>query len=223
MQKIGYRIIEEIKRPDPEIIEKLREFSTCDLCDGSVVYSSMDYLIKPFTSDKRIVGPAVTLKLPLGDSLLVTKALALCKPGDILVIDGRGSNNNALWGDHRSLSSILNGIEGVVMDGVFRDIESCEEIGFPIFARGYTCGSSTKNSHGEINIPITCGGAAVNPGDIIVGDKNGVCVIPAQYALEVMDNASKKIAKMSRLKEEILSTKKIIPDDMAESLRKLGY
>lgn len=125
-------------------------------------------------------------------------------------------------GDHRSLTAKLLGLEGVVIDGAFRDIDENEEIGFPIYAKSVTCCSSTKNSHGEINIPISCGGVAVNPGDIIVGDRNGVCVVPPLFAEEIIENARKKIEKMNRLKEEIKAGK-IIPDNFAEQMRKLGY
>lgn len=221
-QKIGYRINSDINRPDAEVIERVRRFSTTDLCDGMVIAAAMDYGIKPMVTTRKIVGPAVTLRVTLGDSLLVTKAMAAAKPGDVLVIDGQGCGNNALWGDHRSLTGKLMGLEGVVLDGAFRDIDENEEIGFPIYARAVTCSSSTKNSHGEVNIPISCGGVAVNPGDIIVGDRNGVCVIPPLFVEEILQNALKKIEKMNRLKEEIKAGK-IIPDNFAEQMKKLGY
>ena len=222
-QKIGYRIIEDIPRVDPELLERIGQFSASDLCDGEIVYNAMDYHIKPRVTTKKIVGQAVTLKLMLGDSLMVTKAISLCKPGDVLVIDGRGSCNNALWGDHRSLISKHLGLSGVVIDGAFRDIEENEAIGFPIYARAVTAGSSTKNSNGEVNVPIVCGGVPVNPGDIIVGDRNGVVVVPPAYAEQIMEGAAKKNKSMKDLASEINSSMKIIPDNFAEQLRRLGY
>lgn len=221
--RIGFRVIEDIPRPEPELIERLREFSTCELCDGMILYNAMDYHIKPMIGTQKICGPAVTLKLPLGDSLLVTKAISVAKPGDVLVIDGRGSNNNALWGDHRSLICKKLGLEGVVMDGAFRDFEENEKIGFPIYAKAVTCGTSTKNSNGEVNVQISCGGVAVNPGDIIVGDRNGVCVIPPEFVEQVILGAEEKIAKMNKLKTDIEENGKLIPDNFAASLEKLGY
>jgi len=221
--KIGYRIIPDIDRPSQELIERLREFSTCELCDGAIVYNAMDYHIKPMVTKQKIVGPAITVKLSLGDSLMVTKAVDLAKPGDVIVIDGRGSGNNALWGDHRSLSCKIKRIEGAVLDGAFRDLEENEKIGFPIYAKAVTCGTSSKNTNGEINVPISCGGVMVNPGDIIVGDVNGVCVIPVEYAEEIMVNARKKIESMKKVKEEILATGKVLPDNYAAQLEKLGY
>jgi RraA family protein len=222
-QKIGFRVIENIQRPDTELIERLKQYSAPELCDGMIVYNAMDYHIKPMVSAQKIIGPAITLKLMLGDSLLVTRAISLAKPGDIIVIDGRGSGNNALWGDHRSLVCKKLGLAGVVMDGAFRDIEENEAIGFPIYARAVTCGSSTKNSNGEINVPICCGGVTVRPGDIIVADRNGVCVVPPEHAEEIMAGARDKVDKMKALEAEIERTGKVIPDNFAAQLAKLGY
>jgi RraA family protein len=222
-QRMGYRVYEDITRPSADLIERLRKYSAPELCDGMIVYSAMDYHIKPMVTRQKIVGPAITLKLMMGDSLLVTKAISVAKPGDVIVIDGRGSGNNALWGDHRSLVCKKLGLAGVVMDGAFRDIDENEEIGFPIYARSVTCGSSTKNSNGEINVPISCGGVSVRPGDIIVADRNGVCVVPPEHAEEIMQGAQDKVDKMNSLVEEIERTGKVIPDNFAEQLAKLGY
>lgn len=222
-ERIGFRVIEEIPRPAPALIERLRKFTTPELCDGTVIYKPMDYRIKPMVTAQRICGPAVTLQLMLGDSLLMTKALSLCKPGDVLVVAGHGSCNNALWGDHRSLVAKRLGLAGVVLDGAFRDIDECEAIGFPIYAKAVSCGSSTKNSNGEINIPISCGGVTVRPGDIVVGDRNGVCVVPVECAEQVIANAQDKVDRMDRLAEEIERTGVVIPANFAASLAKLGY
>ena len=223
LQKIGFRVYEDIPRPPEELIERLRNYSSAELCDGMIVYNAMDYRIKPMVTTRKIVGPAITLKLMMGDSLLVTKAISLAKSGDVLVIDGRGSGNNALWGDHRSLICKKLGLEGVVMDGAFRDIDENEAIGFPIYARAVTCGSSTKNSNGEINVPVSCGGVTVRPGDIIVGDRNGVCVVPPEHAEEIMRGAQEKLERMEALNNEIEKTGKIIPDNFAAQMVKLGY
>lgn len=222
-KKIGFRVIEDIERPSKELLDRIREFSAPELCDGTIVYNAMDYHIKPMVTKQKICGPAITVKLSMGDSLMVTKAVDIAKPGDVIVIDGRGSGNNALWGDHRSLSCKVKGIEGVVMDGAFRDLEENEKINFPIYAKAVTCGSSSKNTNGEINVPISCGGVTVNPGDIIVGDVNGVCVVPAEYAEEIMANAQKKIDSLEAVKKEIIEQGKVLPDNYAANLKKLGY
>jgi RraA family protein len=216
-------MVEDIPRAEKSLIGKLSAFTAPELADGAPIYNAMDYHIKPMVTTQKIVGPAVTLRLTLGDSLLVTKALSMAKPGDILVIDGRGSGNNALWGDHRSQVAKMRGLAGVVMDGAFRDIESNELIGFPIYARALTCGTSTKNWFGEINVPICCGGVVVNPGDIVVGDRNGVVVVPLQFAEQIIAGAQDKQEKMRKVEKEVEETGKVIPDNYAAQLAKLGY
>ncbi|MDD4729917.1 MAG: RraA family protein, partial [Dysgonamonadaceae bacterium] len=200
-QKIGYRVVEDIERPSSDLIERMRKYSTCEICDGMALYSAMNHDIKLMVGDKKkICGSAITIKLTLGDSLLVTKAISVAKPGDVIVIDGHGSSNNAVWGECRSLLGKKMGLEGVVVDGAIRDIEENKKNGFPVFAKSICCGASSKHSYGEINIPISCGGVAVYPGDIIIGDSNGICVVPMKFAEQIMKEADKKILKTKLLK-----------------------
>ena len=206
---IGSRINKEIERPSEELLRRIGEFSTTELCDGAVVFNAMDYHIKPMVTEKKIVGPAVTVKLPIGASIQAAEAIKLAKEGDILVLGGHGVCNNALWGDHRSFCAKLKGIQGVVIDGAFRDIEGNEELEFPIYARALCCGAASRNSSGEINVPIDCGGVIVNPGDIIVGDRNGVVVIRPEEAEEIMERAREKIKKQEVIRRNMLESGEI--------------
>ncbi|MBS6646648.1 MAG: RraA family protein [Clostridiaceae bacterium] len=189
----GYRINEEIKRPEKELLKQFEPFTTADLCDGCVVFDAMDYQIKPYISTKKIIGPAVTVKVPSGEGDIVVKAIQLAREGDIIVIAGHGNCASSYWGDKRSEMAQKSGVAGVVVDGAFRDFEGCKEVGLPIFAKGLTNGSAVKSGMGEINVPVSCGQVVVNPGDIIVGDVNGVCVIPQEYAQEIIENTKKKL------------------------------
>lgn len=222
-QKMGFRVYEDIPRPEPELLESLNKFTVPELCDGMDVFRAMDYHIKPMVTTKKIIGPAVTLQLMLGDSLMVPKALSVAKPGDIIVIDAKGSCNNAVWGDNRSRVAKKIGLAGVVIDGAFRDIEENEELGFPIYARANTCGRSTRSAKGEVNVPISCGGVAVRPGDIIVGDRNGVCVIPLEHAEEIIQATQKQVDKMEAQAAKFEATGQIVPDSLEVELKRLGY
>lgn len=178
-QRMGFRIYKDIPRPTPELLERLNKFTVPELCDGMDVFRAMDYQIKPMVTTQKIIGPAVTLQLLLGDSLIVPKALEVAQPGDIIVIDAKGSCNNGVWGDNRSRVAKAIGLAGVVIDGAFRDIEENEALGFPIYARANTCG-----------------GVSVRPGDIIVGDRNGVVVIPLEHAEEIIQAAQEQVDKL---------------------------
>ena len=193
-----------------ELFERLREFTVPELCDGAGVFSAMDYHIKPWIGRTKIVGRALTVKVPAGEGALVSRAIELAGEGDVIVIAGQGVCQCSYWGDHRSLCARLQGAAGVVIDGAFRDLEGCEEAGFPVFARALTCGTAQKTGEGQINVPVSCAGVAVNPGDFIVGDVNGVCVIPRDQAETVLERAAKKVAAQKRAAEEMERTGKAV-------------
>jgi len=193
-----------------ELFERLREFTVPELCDGAGVFSAMDYHIKPWIGRTKIVGRALTVKVPAGEGAIVSRAIELAGEGDVIVIAGQGVCQCSYWGDHRSLCARLQGAAGVVIDGAFRDLEGCEEAGFPVFARALTCGTAQKTGEGQINVPVSCAGVAVNPGDFIVGDVNGVCVIPRDQAETVLERAAKKVAAQKRAAEEMERTGKAV-------------
>lgn len=193
------------------IIEQLREFTTSELCDGAIDYHTMDYHIKRRVSDKKIVGPAFTVNPPKGVSGIIPDAILAMNPGEVMVVAGKECCNHSYWGDHRSICASIKGLEGVVIDGAFRDLEGCMEVGFPIFARSVTPGSCAKAAEGELNVPILCGGVEVCPGDLIVGDCNGIIVIKPEEAELVMERARKKIAAQNAVIERMRQTGEILP------------
>ena len=182
----GRRIISNIRRPDPAWLESLRVFATPDICDACQTYDCMDPEIKPWVTAKKLIGPAVTVKVPVGEGDIVVKAIDLAEKGDILVIAGHGNMKSSYWGDKRSARAKARGIAGVIIDGAFRDVDDCEAVGLPVYAKGLTAGTALKTGRGEINVPVSCGGTVVNPGDIIVADRNGVCVVPLDFAEEII-------------------------------------
>ena len=194
-----------------EIIEKLRDYSTPELCDGAGVYRAMDWEIKPWIGEKRkIAGTAVTVDVPAGEGSIVADAIHQMKEGDVLVVAGKGNCKSSYWGDHRSICASMKKAEGIVIDGAFRDYEGCEAVGLPIYARGLTCGTALKSGAGTINQTISCGGVSVSPGDIIVGDQNGVIVIRQEEAEGIMERADKKKKAQAAVIEQMRSTGEII-------------
>ncbi len=194
-----------------QMIDKLKSFTTPELCDGAGLYHSMDWQIKPWVGDKKICGPAVTVDVPSGEGGIVADAILKLKEGSILVVAGKGNCGCSYWGDHRSICASRMKAAGVVIDGAFRDVEGCEEAGFPIFARGLTCGTAGKSGIGAINIPVSCGGVMVNPGDIIVGDRNGVIVLRPEEAEEVMERAQDKRIRQEAVIKRMKETGEVIP------------
>ncbi|WP_093372190.1 RraA family protein [Tindallia magadiensis] len=220
--RIGYRMRTKINRLDQVTIEKVKQYDTTLLADGAGSRIALSSDIKPVIQEKSIVGPAITLKLTLGDSLLVSKAIDIAQAGDIIVIDAFGTDMNAVWGDLKSLMAKQKNIAGVIIDGSIRDVSACREIGVQIYCKNIVCSSSTKNSPGEINVPIVCGGMNVNPGDIVVGDENGVVILPADKVDEILENAKKKQEMVEKVRQEIIEGK-YISDNISEKMKQLGY
>ena len=188
---------------ETDIMERLRELDTTLLCDGSAENISMDQRIKPISDDYLIVGPAFTVRSKAGDSKAVSKALEMAGPGVVIVVDADGTDYNAVWGDVKSLIAQVKGIEGVVIDGSARDLKDCRKVGFPVFSKYIVSRASRKEHEGEQNVPVICGGLEVNPGDIIVGDANGVVAIRPDRLEEVIQKADAKKLKVEGLIEKI--------------------
>jgi 4-hydroxy-4-methyl-2-oxoglutarate aldolase len=172
--------------PSPTIIEELRGYEVAWISD-SMDLNLMDREIRPiFQGAPRIVGPAVTVTVPPGDFLMIAAALKKVRPGDVLVIDGRGDTSRALWGEYFSTWARGLGVAGIVIDGAARDTGDIEALGFPVFARATTPRRPSLNGQGEVNVPVSCGGVCVLPGDLVVGDREGVIVIPMRHLDKIL-------------------------------------
>lgn len=134
-----------------ELVEELRNYSVPELCDGwkAGLYHTMVTRSSRTSHSRRSVGPAFTVKVPVGEGIIVTNALEQVGEGEVIVIAGQGNLRSSYWGDHRSYCAKFQKAEGVVIDGAFRDIEGCEEVGFPVYAKGITPGTAGKSGAGH--------------------------------------------------------------------------
>jgi regulator of RNase E activity RraA len=172
--------------PPPAIVEELRGYEVAWISDSMDLHL-MDPQIRPiFAGVPRIVGPAVTVTVPPGDFVMISAALKTVRPGDVLIVDARGDTKRAVWGEYFSGWARGLGVTAVVIDGAARDAEGIAELGFPVFARGTIPRRPTINGQGEINVPVSCGGVCVIPGDIVVADSEGVIVIPLRHLDEIL-------------------------------------
>ncbi|MCW3050054.1 MAG: 4-hydroxy-4-methyl-2-oxoglutarate aldolase [Solirubrobacterales bacterium] len=188
----GFRIRYEIERPLPETMEALGRFETPAISDLMNRLYAVHSDIRPVTDPGlRIVGPACTVKVYPGDNLMVHKSLDVARPGDILVVDTSASGTTAVLGDLVSTKARHRGIAGIVVDGLVRDLPGIRALGdLPVFARGVTPIGPLHRGPGEINYPVSIGGVVVHPGDVIVGDLNGVVVVPLDIAEELVERLS---------------------------------
>jgi RraA family protein len=180
----GFRYRRNTRGPAPELVHRFGAFGAADVSDMMNRLYTMNPAIKPVTPrELRLLGPACTVKVFPGDNLMVHKSLDLANPGDVLVIDASSSMMTAVIGDLVSTKARHRGIAGVVVDGLVRDLDGILALGdFPVFARGTTPLGPLHRGPGEVNYPVSVGGIVVNPGDVIVGDADGVVVVPQESA-----------------------------------------
>jgi RraA family protein len=184
----GFRVRTECTRVAPEVVAALGRYETPDISDLMNRLYTMVADIRPMTGPNLpILGTAITVKTYPGDNLMVHKALDVAKPGDVIVVDTGGARRTAVLGDLVSAKARHRGIGGFVVDGLIRDLPGILELkDLPVFARGVTPVGPLHRGPGEINYPVAVGGIVVQPGDAIVGDLNGVVVVPKDSAPEIL-------------------------------------
>lgn len=183
---------------------KFRNIPTTCISDAMNGLNNLAPAIKPLKDEYRLSGRAMTVKIPVGDNLAVLRAIRESKPGDVLVVDAKGDQYRAIAGDFFVGMMQTMGIQGLVVDGVIRDIVGIKELNFPVFCKGTAVAASSKAGVGEINVPISCGGTTIQPGDIIVGDADGVVVISQSVEQDVLTKSFDKMKK-DQIREENIS------------------
>lgn len=168
---------------------------TTAVSDATGGHTNLRSDIKPLADHFKIAGRAVTVRLPDGENGAVLKAIRAASEGDILVIDAKGNTNRAVAGDFVLSLAKGIGIQGFVVDGVIRDLAAIQELDFPVFSLGTTVAAGHKNGGGEVNVPIAIGGVSVCPGDYIIGDVDGVVVVPHEDAERIVAAAEAKLEK----------------------------
>lgn len=197
---IGKRIFTQAERPDKKIVELFRGLPSSNINDELNRLFCMHDYIRLLNPDRavQLLGTAVTVKVPIGDNLMFHQALDMAQPDDIIVVDGGSGNNRSLAGEIMLRFACQKGLAGIVVDGCLRDLDGIETLSMPVYAKGITPQGPFKNGPGEINVPIAVGGQVVFPGDILVGDKDGIVVIRPQDAEIVAKAATEKKANEDR-------------------------
>ncbi len=189
---VGFRIFTKIHRPSRELIEQFSGLPVANIADEMYRFSCVDARIKPLNGTP-LLGSAFTVKSRTADNLLLHKAIGMAMPGDVIVVDVQGDMVNAVIGELMMTDAKKRGLAGVVIDGAVRDVDALRNLGFPVYAAGVTPKGPYKDGPGEINVPVCCGGIVVNPGDIIVGDGDGIVVINAKDAAAIAQRAKAKM------------------------------
>lgn len=186
-----------------EIVLEASRLSTSLLCDSMSGLGAMDYRIKPVAPGMKFAGTAFTVNIKNGNGSAVIASVSMAKNGHVLVISGKGNSSNAVFGDLMARIALKSGINGIVLDGLVRDTAELREVGIPIFALGATPSAAEKEGPGEINSSVSCGGIVVHPGDLIVGDCDGVVVVPRDEIDSVLSVAKSKANAEAQLLHDI--------------------
>jgi len=185
-------VIKNIERINKELIYKLSQFSSATVYEANGQRGAMFSYIKPIDENMKICGPACTVLSRAGDNLMLHEAISVAQPGDILVVNIGEYQEAGAWGEIATVAAMERGISGLVIDGGVRDTQAVKSLGFPVFCRSVSIKATTKKLIGFINHPIICAGVSVNPGDIVLGDADGVVVVRKEDIEEVIKKAEER-------------------------------
>jgi 4-hydroxy-4-methyl-2-oxoglutarate aldolase len=198
-------VIKKIERLPKELIDQFRTIGTATVHEASGQKGAVSPVIKPIAKGVRICGPAFTVQCHPRDNLMLHKALERAQPGDVLVASVGGLYEAGYWGGLMATSAMANKLGGLAIDGCIRDSEEIIEMGFPVFCRGACIIGTAKAVLGRINYPIVFGGVVVNPGDLILGDDDGMVIVERKECAAVLEK-SKQRDDAEAIKSEKLKT-----------------
>ena len=182
-------VINKIERPSKEIIDRFRTMGSATVHEASGRKGAVDAAVKPIARGVRICGPAFTVQCHPGDNLMLHKALERAQPGDVLVASVGAHYEAGYWGGLMATSAQARQLGGLAIDGCIRDSEEIVAMGFPIFCRGFSIRGTAKAVLGLINHPTVFGGVVVHPGDLILGDDDGIVVVDRNECAAVLEKS----------------------------------
>lgn len=196
-------VIREIERADPAIVAGLAEagVSTVHEAMGRLGYLGPE--IGPLWRGSRIAGSAVTVQCQPGDNLMCHAAIEVCQPGDVMVVTTTSPSTDGFFGELMVTSMQVRGLAGMVTETGVRDVAEIGELGFPVWSRAISAAGTVKATPGSVNVPVVCAGVSVSPGDVVVADDDGVCVVPRAAAAEVLAASQSRIAKEAETRRRL--------------------
>jgi len=198
-----HKIVRSIPRPDAQAVKLLGELGVATIHEAQGRTGAMLPYMRPIYLAARVSGPAVTVSCHPGDNLMIHAAVEVCKPGDVLVVVTTSESTDGMFGDLLGTSCQAHGVAGLIIDAGVRDTAELTGMNFPVWAKAISPQGTVKASPGSVNVPVVCAGAIVNPGDVIVGDADGVVVVRRATAADVAKAGQQRIAKEEKTRERL--------------------
>jgi 4-hydroxy-4-methyl-2-oxoglutarate aldolase len=200
---MSHKIVRKIRRADPEVVRALGELGVATVHEAQGRAGLMKPYMRPIYSTARAAGSAVTVSSQPGDNLMLHAAMEVCAAGDILVVTTTSESTDGMFGELLGVSCQAHGVAGLIIDAGVRDTAELTAMDFPVWAKAVSAQGTVKSSAGSVNVPVVCAGAAVNPGDVIVADSDGVVVVPRERAAEVAGLGRERVDKENGSRERL--------------------
>lgn len=202
---IGFRVLQRSRKLPYDLVQRFRGLPVANVSDVMSRMAAGGVDLQPRHASGKLCGPALTVKCRPGDNLMIHKALDMAEPGDVVIVDAGGDTTNALVGELMVAHAIKRQLGGLVLYGAIRDSAWIGQNTFPVFATGITHRGPYKDGPGEINVSIAIAGMVVEPGDLVIGDDDGVVSVPFEDVEAVCEAARKKAAAEQKQMEAILT------------------
>jgi 4-hydroxy-4-methyl-2-oxoglutarate aldolase len=210
---------QKYERVSAELVREATQLPASILADVYGRRGTLSGRIAALSRTMKVAGPALTVEVRPGDNLMIHAALAIAKAGDVIIVDGKADQTCALIGEIMVSQAMAIGVAGMILDAAVRDVEALRAKGFPVFSFGSNPCGPTKRVSGRVNHPIAVGGIAVNPGDLVLGDADGVVVIERERVAEMIELGHRKLADERKRLDAIARREQLTPAWLASALK----